>query len=111
MFIDKVLDKRIFDLDEEVFFGTPCTKMQQVTMTDNNVLAGYDEGDEVYFVHSFMVVLDHQSHESAHVVYCECRITAIIQKDNIYGCQFHPEKSREPGLRILRNFADIAASA
>jgi len=35
-------------------------------------------------------------------------ITAAIRKDNLFACQFHPEKSQEIGLRILRNFVEAA---
>ena len=41
------------------------------------------------------------------VNYSDVEIVALVQKENIYGCQFHPEKSGEVGLRILKNFINI----
>ena len=62
------------------------------------------EGDYVYFVHSFSAV---ECEESllATVEYGE-EITACVGKDNVFGCQFHPEKSSNTGLRILRAFCE-----
>ncbi len=66
------------------------------------------EGDFVYFVHSYYAV----DCESSLVAYAEYDkdITAVVAKDNIMGCQFHPEKSGEVGLNILRAFAEMEAS-
>lgn len=61
-------------------------------------------GDAAYFVHSFMAVPSDPAHRSADCVYGGHRIPAVIGRDRITGCQFHPEKSGEVGLRILRRF-------
>ncbi|MBR6406160.1 MAG: imidazole glycerol phosphate synthase subunit HisH [Lachnospiraceae bacterium] len=63
------------------------------------------EGDCVYFVHSYSAV-DCDAYISATVEY-GTEITASIERDNVFGCQFHPEKSGDVGLRILRAFADL----
>ena len=67
------------------------------------------EGDYVYFVHSFSAV---ECEESllATVEYGE-EITACVGKDNVFGCQFHPEKSSNTGLRILRAFCETEGIA
>ena len=67
------------------------------------------EGDYVYFVHSFSAV---ECDESllATVEYGE-EITACVGKDNVFGCQFHPEKSSNTGLRILRAFCETEGIA
>lgn len=66
---------------------------------------GIKENDCVYFVHSYMAVGCDES-LLATVEY-DKEITAAVSKNNIYGCQFHPEKSGEVGLRILKNFCQL----
>ena len=63
------------------------------------------EGDCVYFVHSFYAT----SCEDFTVATAEygAALTAAVAKDNIYGCQFHPEKSGAVGLKILKAFAEL----
>ena len=64
-----------------------------------------NEGDYVYFVHSFRGVNCDESiiAESEYGM----RITAAVASDNVMGCQFHPEKSGEVGLNILRAFCEM----
>ncbi|MBQ3052154.1 MAG: imidazole glycerol phosphate synthase subunit HisH [Clostridia bacterium] len=63
-----------------------------------------NDGDCVYFVHSFYA----ENCDDALVATCEYgkELTAAVQKDNIYGCQFHPEKSGKVGLNILKAFCE-----
>lgn len=61
-------------------------------------------GDASYFVHSFMAVPTDPQHRIADCVYGGHGIPAVIGRDHITGCQFHPEKSGEVGLKILRRF-------
>jgi len=61
-------------------------------------------GEAVYFVHSFMDSPTDPSDRIADCVYGGHRIAAVIGRGNIIGCQFHPEKSGEVGLKLLRNF-------
>jgi imidazole glycerol-phosphate synthase subunit HisH len=61
-------------------------------------------GDASYFVHSFMAVPTDPAHRIADCVHGGHRIPAVIGRDQIIGCQFHPEKSGEVGLKILRRF-------
>jgi len=69
------------------------------------LLKGVNKGDYVYFVHSFMA---YTSQENV-AAYCDYgdKIPALVQKGNVYGAQFHPEKSGDVGLNILRNFCDL----
>jgi glutamine amidotransferase len=69
------------------------------TLLENN-----KAGDAAYFVHSFMAQPLHEINQVAHVEYGGHNISAVISKDQITGCQFHPEKSGEVGLKILREF-------
>ena len=71
----------------------------QTTLLQSNYL-----GDAVYFVHSFMAVPTNPTHRIADCLYGGHKIAAMIGRDHITGCQFHPEKSGEVGLNILRRF-------
>lgn len=57
-----------------------------------------------YFVHSFQAQPKNPADLLAYYTYEEQKISAIIHKDNIYGCQFHPERSGKLGLKVLKNF-------
>ena len=70
------------------------------------LLAGVEEGSCVYFVHSFCAVADDPATVIARTDY-GVPVTAAVQRGNVYGCQFHPEKSGEVGLQILRNFGGL----
>ena len=67
---------------------------------------GLKNGDQVYFVHSYKAVVENDEDLIATTHYSE-EIPAIIGHNNVYGCQFHPEKSGEIGLNILRKFGEI----
>jgi glutamine amidotransferase len=60
-----------------------------------------------YFVHSFAAVGVPESVLAATVDYLGHRITAAVQRDNVYGVQFHPEKSGPSGLHLLANFVGL----
>ncbi len=66
---------------------------------------GISDGDCVYFVHSFYAT-DCEESLLATTEYGK-ELTAAVCRDNVMGCQFHPEKSGEVGLRILKNFVKI----
>ena len=59
-----------------------------------------------YFVHSYCFNLDQQEDCSSSIYY-EKKLTASVEKDNIFGVQFHPEKSQAGGLKILKNFCNL----
>ena len=67
---------------------------------------GIDEGSFVYFVHSYYLEAAEPSIVKATTEY-GCHIHASVEKDNIFACQFHPEKSSTVGLQILKNFANL----
>lgn len=71
---------------------------------DGTLLQDNSPGDAAYFVHSFMAVPLNPAHRIAECVYGGHPIAAVIGRDRITGCQFHPEKSGEVGLKILRRF-------
>ena len=67
------------------------------------MLAGLGSGDHAYFVHSYHMVCRHRSDVIAHTDYGG-EITAAVGRDNMFGTQFHPEKSQRTGLKIIMNF-------
>jgi glutamine amidotransferase len=69
------------------------------------LLDGIAAGAHVYFVHSYHAAPADRSVVALEAVHGE-RITAAIRRDNLFACQFHPEKSQDVGLRILRNFVE-----
>jgi len=71
-------------------------------------LAGVADGSFLYFVHSYYVVPDDPRIIATTTRY-GCEFVSSIWKDNIFACQFHPEKSQSIGLQILKNFAALAA--
>ena len=67
---------------------------------------GIEEQSYVYFVHSYYLKAKEESIVKASTEY-STHIHASVEKDNIFGCQFHPEKSSEVGLKILKNFVEL----
>jgi len=73
--------------------------------TESPIFKYLKEGDCVYFVHTYYGI-DCEESVTATAEY-GIPITASVQKDNIYGCQFHPEKSGDVGLSILKAFCEL----
>jgi imidazole glycerol-phosphate synthase subunit HisH len=74
---------------------------------ENSLLQEINPGEAVYFIHSFMAVTNNPDHCIANCLYGDVSVPATIGRDNIYGCQFHPEKSGEIGLKILHRFLSL----
>ena len=72
---------------------------------DNPIFKYISEGDCVYFVHSFYAA-DCEESVIATAEY-GADLTAAVARGNVYGCQFHPEKSGTVGLKILKAFAEL----
>ena len=71
---------------------------------ENTPLQDVALGEAVYFVHSFMANPTDPHHRIADCLYGGLPVSAAIGRDNVVGCQFHPEKSGETGLKVLRTF-------
>ena len=71
---------------------------------DHPLLRGVNNGDYVYFVHSFYAPVGAETLASADY---GVEISAVVQRGNVYGCQFHPERSGPVGARILANFLEL----
>jgi imidazole glycerol-phosphate synthase subunit HisH len=74
---------------------------------ENSLLQDINPGEAVYFIHSFMAVPNNPNHRIANCLYGGVPVPATIGRDNVYGCQFHPEKSGEIGLKILHRFLSL----
>ena len=73
---------------------------------ESKLLAGITAGSYAYFVHSYYCDPAEETAVLAHTDYGH-PFTAIVAQDNLYGIQFHPEKSQAVGLRILRNYVEM----
>jgi len=75
----------------------------EVTSSGKNLFKNIEEDSFFYFVHSYYV-----SCEDKNIIAAECeygtKFAAALAKGNVYATQFHPEKSQDKGLRIIRNF-------
>ena len=70
---------------------------------DHPILKGILNGDHVYFVHSFQMVVSNRKQRLAYTDY-GTDITAVVGNENLLGFQFHPEKSAKIGLKMIENF-------
>ena len=73
----------------------------------NTILNGINNFEDFYFVHSYGAVQIHENLILSRTIYEEVNFCSTVKYNNIYGCQFHPEKSGTEGLRILKNFYDL----
>lgn len=71
---------------------------------EGSILADVKSGDAVYLVHSYTMLPDNPAYRLADCHYDGRLIAAAVRKGNVYGCQFHPEKSGPVGLAILKRF-------
>lgn len=80
------------------------TLIQGEASWDGTILRNLGRNATVYFVHSYQGEIEHLDDCLATCDYDGCSLTAAINKDNVTGLQFHPEKSGPVGLTILHNF-------
>lgn len=78
-----------------------------LTLTNyGRLFDGLPENPYVYFVHSYYLEAEEPEIVKAVTEYSTC-IHASVEKNNVFACQFHPEKSSRTGLKILENFAKL----
>ena len=70
------------------------------------ILENIDKGSRFYFVHSYYVEVDNKKHSLFKTTF-NISFDSGIYKDNLYGVQFHPEKSHKFGMNILKNFSEL----
>lgn len=73
---------------------------------DGRLFRGIQDGAYVYFVHSYYLRAEDEKIVKASTDYCT-HIHASVEQNNVFACQFHPEKSSDVGLAILRNFVEL----
>lgn len=71
--------------------------------TAQPLFAGIPAGTDFYFVHSFHLIPTQENSTIARTPYCG-EFTSAVGRNNVFGVQFHPEKSSRPGFRLLKNF-------
>ena len=96
-----------FDLSDNRL-KVPHMGWNQIKVKEENkdILNGIPDGSYFYFVHSYYVKPDGESMVVATTDY-GLEFASLIHRDNIYGVQFHPEKSQELGLKLLKNFGEL----
>lgn len=74
---------------------------------NKTILRSIKQHSDLYFVHSYFLKPKNKKNILSLTKYGGLEFCSAIYKDNIYGCQFHPEKSGETGLRIIKNFINL----
>ena len=78
-----------------------------MTIKKNKIFSNINKMDEFYFVHSYYIKTKEKKVIMSNSKYGDLSFACVINKKNIYGCQFHPERSRNQGLIFLKNFCNI----
>ena len=87
-------------------YKIPQMGWNQIEVVKDNPLLKELNGSDVYFVHSYHLT-GNDENIIAYTEYAGVKYGSAVRKDNVYACQFHPEKSGEVGLKILRNFGEL----
>ena len=105
-------EKGLGVMDGEVIILPPSMKVPHMGWNDleikkpGRILEGVDDGSWVYFVHSYRVKPDSEDIITAQSDY-GIKVPAVVEKDNFFGTQFHPEKSGSVGKIMIQNFLDV----
>ena len=103
-----VLDGQILRIPDQSGLKIPHIGWNSLHLqNDGRLFAGLEENPYVYFVHSYYLKAKDQGIVTAEAEYGSTGIHASIEKGNLFGCQFHPEKSSSVGLTILKNFLSL----
>ncbi len=77
----------------------------KIQLKNNKLVFNIDHRDYFYFLHSFKFKVKNKKNITAYTEYNE-KFSSVVSKDNIVGVQFHPEKSQNSGLKLLKNFIE-----
>lgn len=104
----KKIDSRNKNIDRlpHIGWATPNAYEKNASLFNKSILS-HLVGQKQYFVHSFCAEPSEESVVLATTKYAEKEFVCAVQKNNVIGMQFHPEKSREPGLIVLENFVKL----
>lgn len=102
-----ILRGEIKKIPDKEGFKIPHIAWNSLKLSNNGRLfKEIDDNAYVYFVHSYYLKAKEPEIVKAHTDYV-ADIHASVEKDNVFACQFHPEKSGDIGLQILKNFAAL----
>ncbi len=102
-----ILPGNILRIPDKPGYKIPHIGWNSLELTNNGRLfEGVAENAYVYFVHSYYLKAEDEKMVKASTEYVT-HIHASVEKDNVFACQFHPEKSGDVGLKILSNFAKL----
>ena len=102
-----ILDGKILRIPDKEGLKIPHIGWNSLELQNQGRLfEGLVENPFVYFVHSYYLKAEDEKIVKAVCDY-STRIHASVEKDNVFACQFHPEKSSDVGLRILKNFTQM----
>lgn len=74
-------------------------------LTECPIFEKISADDKFYFMHSYEVI--NFTNVVSLTEYCNHKFVSAVRKDNLFGVQFHPEKSREPGIQVIKNFVEL----
>ena len=98
---------RKMQVDDTLKFKIPHTGWNKITQSKkSHLMKGIPESSEFYFVHSYYLKPNETSNTLNETEYC-FKFTSAIEKDNIFGVQYHPEKSHDVGEVLLKNFISL----
>jgi len=98
---------RKMQVDDTLKFKIPHTGWNEITQSKkSHLMKGIPESSEFYFVHSYYLEPNEVSNILNETEYC-FKFTSAIEKDNIFGVQYHPEKSHDVGEILLKNFISL----
>ncbi len=98
---------RKMQVDDTLRFKIPHTGWNKITQSKKSrLMKGIPESSEFYFVHSYHLMPNETSNILNETEYC-FKFTSAIEKDNIFGVQYHPEKSHDVGEVLLKNFISL----
>ena len=102
-----ILKGRILRIPDNYGLKIPHMGWNNLTIKENaSLFKGIENNPYVYFVHSYYLKASDEDEVCAVTDYSTV-IHASVEKNNIFACQFHPEKSSTTGLKILKNFLEI----
>ncbi|RHU93480.1 imidazole glycerol phosphate synthase subunit HisH [Clostridium sp. OM07-9AC] len=102
-----LLDGEIVSIPPKEGYKIPHMGWNSIEIKEGaGLFRGIENQSYVYFVHSYYLKADHQEDVAATTDYI-VPIHASVEHGNVFACQFHPEKSGDVGLQILRNFCDL----
>ena len=102
-----ILKGRIVRIPEEDGLKVPQIGWNDLQFPkESRLFKGFSGGEYVYFVHSYYLQAEDESDVAATTEY-GVHIHAAVERGNVFACQFHPEKSADVGLQILKNFVEL----